>query len=149
MHRRSFLSLGSSSLGLAIATNIGIASEVFAAARRPTYGRYGLDLAGRDLNVKPGDDFFRHGGGTWMRTNQIPNDRTRWGVFDQLRAKSEEDVKAIILEVSAKTNASGSVEQKIADFYNSYLDVAAIDAKGIAPLAPELALIDAAQTHDD
>ncbi|KAF0186864.1 MAG: putative endopeptidase [Hyphomonadaceae bacterium] len=149
MHRRSFLSLGSSSLGLAVATNIGLASEVFAAARRPTYGRYGLDLAGRDLNVKPGDDFFRYGGGTWMRTNQIPNDRTRWGVFDQLRAKSEEEVKAIILELSAKTNAPGSVEQKIADFYNSFVDTAAIDAKGIAPLAPELALIDAAQTHDD
>lgn len=149
MHRRSFLSLSGSGLGLAVATNAGLASEVFAARGRATFGRFGLDLAGRDLNVKPGDDFFRHGGGNWMRTNQIPNDRTRWGVFDQLRAKSEEDVKAIILELSAKTNAPGSVEQKIADFYNSYMDTAAIDAKGMAPLASELALISAAQSHDD
>lgn len=149
MHRRSFLSFGSSGLGLAVAANMGLASEVFAANRRPAFGRFGLDLAGRDLNVKPGDDFFRHGGGTWMRTNQIPNDRTRWGVFDQLRAKSEEDVKAIILELSGKTNPAGSVEQKIADFYNSFMDTAAIDAKGMAPLASELALIAAAQTHDD
>lgn len=149
MHRRDFLSFTSGTIGLALAGNAGVVASSYAANGRPQIGRYGLDLAGRDLSIAPGDDFFHFGGGTWLKNNQIPNDRTRWGAFDVLRAKSETDIKNIIESVSRRRAAKGSVDQKIGDFYNSFMNTALIDSKGLAPIQSEIDLIAAAQTHDD
>lgn len=150
MHRRAFLTLSSSTLSGAVIANIGLTTAALAApARRAQLGNFGIDLAGRDLAVKPGNDFFKYAGGTWIKNNQIPGDRVRWGAFDQLRAKSETDVKAIIDDLATKTHAAGSIEQKIGDFWKSFMDTDAINANGINPIKPELDLISAAQTHND
>jgi putative endopeptidase len=145
MNRRAFLSLTTTGVAAAALPSFSWAS----ASRRPALGTFGFDMAGRDLSVKPGDDFFRFGGGNWMKNNQIPADRSRWGVFDQLGAKAEVDVRAIIDEIAGKTAAPGTIEQKIGDFYRAYMDVAAIETAGMAPLKPELDLINAATTHND
>ncbi len=149
MDRRDFLSISTKTLGVAMAANIGINNYANAAPARPKLGRFGIDLAGRDLSVKPGDDFFAYAGGTWMKNNQIPSDRTRWGAFDILRAKSETDVKAIIDDLASKTHAAGSIEQKIGDFWKAYMNTDAMNAKGIKAIKSELDMIAAAQTHDD
>jgi putative endopeptidase len=149
MNRRAFLSLSTTALGASLAASSGWVGNVLAAGNKPVLGDFGFDMAGRDLNVRPGDDFFRYGGGTWMRNNPVPNDRSRWGAFDQLAAKAEADVRAIIDELAAKTSAAGSIEQKIADYYRSIMDVDAIERAGMAPLKSELDLIAAATTHND
>ncbi|MBU6372210.1 MAG: hypothetical protein KJS97_05725 [Alphaproteobacteria bacterium] len=120
-----------------------------APAPKPQIGAFGLDLAGRDATVKPGDDFFRYSGGSWLKTEKMPSDRTRWGSFDVLRAKSESDVKGLVEELAAKQNPAGSIEQKIGDYYNAFLDTASIEAKGLAPAKPILDEIAAAKTHQD
>ena len=150
MNRRGFLSLSTSTFTGAIAANLALNGFATAApAARAQLGRYGIDLAGRDMAVKPGNDFFRYGGGTWMKNNQIPADRTRWGAFNQLAAKSETDVKAIIDDLATKTHAAGSIEQKIGDFWKAFMDTDAMNAKGVSAIKPELDLIAAAQSHDD
>ncbi|HVY86456.1 MAG TPA: M13 family metallopeptidase, partial [Caulobacterales bacterium] len=111
-------------------------------------GAWGVDLAARDLNVKPGDDFYRYVNGTWFANNEIPSDRTSWGSFDMLEEKAERDIKAILEEVAANGGAPGSNPQKIADFYKSYLDVDAINAKGLAPAQAQLDAIGALRTHE-
>jgi putative endopeptidase len=145
MNRRAFLTLSTTTLGAAFVPNMVWASQT----GKPLLGTFGFDTAGRDMSVRPGDNFFQHGGGFWMQNNQIPRDRSRWGAFDKLGAKAESDVRAIIDELSAKTSANGTIEQKIGDFYRSYMDTAAIDAAGLAPLKAELDLIAAATTHND
>src|SRR5688572_18252685 len=60
------------------------------------FGEFGLDLAGHDPNVEPGDDFYRYEGGRWLDTNTIPADRSRWGSFDKLDSESEEQVRVIL-----------------------------------------------------
>src|SRR5438874_13682102 len=40
----------------------------------------GIDLAGMDRSVAPGDDFYRYANGTWTKTTEIPPDRSRYGV---------------------------------------------------------------------
>lgn len=55
----------------------------------PKYGAWGLDLAGRDASVKPGDNFYRYANGTWDDHAAIPADRARYGNFDKLSALSE------------------------------------------------------------
>ncbi|MEQ1864865.1 MAG: M13 family metallopeptidase, partial [Micropepsaceae bacterium] len=80
---------------------------------------------------------------------QIPPDRSRWGSFDMLRAKSEEDVKNLVNDVSSRKQPVGSPEQKVADFYASYMDTKAIDALGLKPFQADLDRIAAFNTHDD
>src|SRR6185295_20043754 len=87
--------------------------------------------------------------GTWMKTTQIPADRTRWGSFNILAAKSEQDVKDLVQQVSSHKQAPGSIEQKVADFYASYMDTNAINAAGLKPFQADLARIAALNSIDD
>lgn len=119
------------------------------AAGKPVIGAWGFDLSAMDKTVKPGDDFFRYAGGTWMKNTQIPADRSRWGSFNILGAKSEEDVKNLVEDVSRQSNAKGSIEQKVADYYSSYLDTNKIDSLGLKPFEADLNRISSASTHED
>jgi predicted metalloendopeptidase len=112
-------------------------------------GAWGFDLTGLDLNVKPGDDFDAYANGSWEKRTEIPPDRTRWGSFNVLRAKSEEDLKTICEGALGAPRTPGSVEQKVADYYESYIDADAINAAGLAPAKADLDAIAGARTHDD
>ncbi|NVJ58753.1 MAG: M13 family metallopeptidase [Gammaproteobacteria bacterium] len=103
----------------------------------PELGAFGVELDARDLNVKPGDDFFMYAGGTWYNNFEMPADKTRFGAFDKLADRSEAQVKAIIDDLADKKNLSGE-EKLVADFYNSYMDVETINKKGITPIKPIL-----------
>ena len=143
--------MGASSVALLAGCATGAAStgDTTAPARAPAaIGAWGVDLSARDLNVKPGDDFFRYANGTWLTTTQIPADRTRWGTFDILREKADTDARVIIEEVALAGGQPGSNQQKIADFYNSFLNQQQIDAAGLTPLQSELAAIQALRTHE-
>jgi putative endopeptidase len=120
-----------------------------ASAAGPQIGSWGYDLAGKDLSVRPGDDFFRFSGGRWLQTQQLPADKTRYGTFDILADRAEADARRIIEELAAAPAAPGTASRKVGDFYNAYLDTAAIDRRGLAPLASGLKLIRAARTHGD
>src|SRR5262249_30327761 len=111
-------------------------------------GSWGIDLSARDLTVNPGDDFFHYPNGHWLLTPEIPADRTRWGTFDMLADKADRDVREIIEGVAAAGGAPGSNEQKIADFYRSYLDTDGINTKGLAPAQTDLAAIAALRDHE-
>ncbi len=128
------------------------ASPVIAADAPPAphYGTWGFDLPGRDLTVKPGDDFSAYAGGTYIRSLVIPPDRARFGSFDMLAELSDERVHAI-LETAAATAPQAPVtdEQKIGAFYRAYMDEAGVEAKGIAPLERDLAPIRAATTREE
>lgn len=116
---------------------------------KPQIGPWGVDLRGMDLSVKPGDDFFRYGGGTWLKETPIPADRTSWGPFFMLRAKAESDVRILVEELAHTDHEPGSTAQKIADFYRSYSDESAIEAAGLTPVVPDLAAIAAAHSPED
>jgi putative endopeptidase len=120
-----------------------------APAAKPSIGAFGIDLAGQDRAIKPGDDFFRFAGGTWMTTAQLPSDRVRWGSFDVLAAQAEERVHSMLETLAAQQNAPGTNDQKAADYYAAYLDTAAIEARGLAPLQPVLDEIAATKSLDD
>jgi putative endopeptidase len=104
-------------------------------ANGPELGTFGYDTAGMDTSVQPGDSFYDYASGTWDKTTEIPADRSSWGMFHVLQDRSMEQTRAI-LEEAAKTPGS-----KIGDYYASYMDEAAIDAKGVSPLKPWLTRI--------
>ena len=108
------------------------------AADRPQIGAFGYDMAGRDTSVLPGNDFFDYADGTWYKNTTIPADRSSYGMFHVLQDLSLERTRGI-LETAAKQPGD-----KVGDFYTSFMDQAAADAKGVAPVKPWLTAIAAA-----
>ena len=135
--------------GIASFSIAAAAAPAFAAPGKPELGVWGVDLAGMDKSVKPGDSFYRYVNGTWEKTTEIPADRSSWGGFGVLRDLSDQRTREII-EAAAKTNAApGSNERKVGDLYASFMDEAAIEARGTAPLKPFLTKIAAIRNSAD
>ncbi len=97
----------------------------------------GIDRQFMDPAVRPQDDLFRHFAGTWLDTYEIPADRASDGVARTLYDIAEVQVREIIETASGEGEA-----QKIGDLYRSFMDTDAIKARGITPLAGDLAAID-------
>jgi predicted metalloendopeptidase len=109
------------------------------ASRAPVLG---VDTAGFDRSVRPQDDFFRYVHGGWLKTTEIPADRTGLGSFDLLDEQSNAAMREIVERAAATPNRQpGSELQKVGDLYLSYMDTAAIEAAGIRPVQGELARI--------
>jgi len=97
-----------------------------------------LDVAGMDRAVKPGDSFFDYANGTWLKTTEIPADRSSYGAGAMLAELTDGRV-AELIQQAAKANApAGSELRKIGDYYSSFMDSTAIDAAGLTPLKPVL-----------
>lgn len=121
-----------------------------AAVPGPMIGEYGLDLAGGDPAVKPGDDFYRYAGGTWLKTETLPADRATWSTLGKLHSASQERVRELIETAAASTAATpGSIARQVGDYYAAFLDTAAIESHGLTPAAGGLAAIAAASSHED
>ncbi|CAN2182825.1 PepO Predicted metalloendopeptidase [Candidatus Nanopelagicaceae bacterium] len=102
----------------------------------------GIDLSAIDPTIRPQDDFYRHFNGKWLDEYQMPADRSSDGIFRKLHDEAEERVRQII-----ETAAGAGESQKIGDLYRSFMDTAAIAARGISPIAQDIADIDAITTH--
>jgi putative endopeptidase len=131
----------------ALIGTLGAAAEP-TPARHAQIGDFGIDLTARDLSVRPGDDFYRYADGHWLDTHHIPPDRTSWGSFAELQERTEAQLRGIIEALPAGA-PSGSIEQKVGDYYRAYLDTAAIERRGLKPARPALDAIAAARTHVD
>ena len=95
-----------------------------------------------DPHIMPGDDFFAFANGAWLKAAVIPAGRDRWSVRDDINEVTRRQIAAILDD--ARTATPGSLARKVADFRSAFLNDSAIEAKGIAPLAPMLARIDEA-----
>ena len=98
----------------------------------------GLDFEHIDSSVRLQDDLYRHFNGAWLKSVEIPADRATDGAFIKLRDLSEKQVRAIIESANSSAEA-----QKISDVYSSFMDAAAIEAKGFSPIQPDLDACDA------
>jgi putative endopeptidase len=109
----------------------------------------GIDLNLMDRSVKPGDDFFRFVNGTWYDRTEIPADKTRWGSFDELRQNTDNDALAILKEAASKNLDPKSDQAKAVNVYKTYMDTVTRNKKGIKPLKPYLAKINAIKSVKD
>ena len=95
-------------------------------------GAFGIDQGGMDTTVKPGDDFYDYVNGTWQAKTTIPADRSSYGMFHALQDLSLQRSRTILDE------AASTPGTKIGDYYASFMDEAAVEAKGLAPVQPWL-----------
>ena len=104
-----------------------------------------VDVAGIDSSIKPGDNFFRHVNGKWYDTAKIAAEEVGVGSYMFLNIPQKKLLQNIIDSVSKSKNATGSIEQKVGDFYASGMDTATINQLGYDPIKSTLERIDAIQ----
>jgi putative endopeptidase len=105
--------------------------------------RSGFDTGGMDRNVRPGDDFFAYANGAWARRTPIPADRSTVGTIGALDDRSRAQVRAILDEAARDPGS------RMGTAYRAFLDTAAIERLGMAPVAAMLARLHAIGTRDD
>ena len=118
------------------------------AANGVDIGSWGFDMAGRDTSVRPGDNFFDYADGTYVKNLVIPPDQSRYGAFNVLRDLSEQRTHTILEQAAAKTGAGDPVG-KAGAFYKAYMNDAAAEKLGAAPLKPDMDMIRAVNTASD
>jgi endothelin-converting enzyme/putative endopeptidase len=101
-----------------------------------------------DRTVRPGDDFFAFVNGAWDARTNIAADRSRAGVDVELSDDAVFEVREIAEQLAAHPPADPG-DRKIGDLYAAWMDEAAVEARGTAPLKPWLGRIDAARTRQD
>ena len=115
-------------------------------APKPKYGPWGVDYSSMDKTVKAGDDFFRYAEGTWLNTAPIAPDKARAGYNYDMPDEAEAEVRKLV--EAAGPHPADPKMRRIADFYGAYMNAAAIEARGAAPLKPFLGRIAAVgDTH--
>ena len=95
-----------------------------------------------DTEVRPQDDFYNFVNGTWMKNTEIPDDKTRWGSFNELRENTDADVLNILKDAANDPNLdTASDESKAVQLFQLINDTITRNEQGIKPLKPHLARI--------
>ncbi|MFV9483321.1 M13 family metallopeptidase [Christiangramia sp. ASW11-125] len=111
---------------------------------------HGINLAYMDTSTTAKEDFFRYVNGRWLDSTEIPGDRTRWGSFDELRQRTDEDALGLLEKMAASDSLDASTDQaKAVYLYKSIMDTVARNEQGIEPVQPYLAKIDSIQNKED
>ena len=118
-----------------------------ASGAQPATQSAGLDLAGMDAAVAPGDDFFAYANGRWVANTEIPADRSSWGPLASLRElTSRRTAELMRLAASAP---HGSDARKVGDYYASIMDETEIERQSLRPLRSWLARVAAIRNSRD
>ena len=100
-----------------------------------------------DTTVRPQDDFFDFANGGWIKRNPIPAAYKSWGIGNEVQDDLFKRLKKI--NENAVQQPGQGISAKIAAFYASGMDTAALGKQSIAVLTPELSLIDSMETTAD
>ena len=137
------------SAGLAALLSLSAPSLAQDAALGATLGEWGVETQHLSETVSPGEDFFQYVNEGWLEQAEIPAGRSVIGGFSMLRIEAEERVEAIINEFAASNGATGSIEQKVGDYYASIMNVNALNDNSMVAIQGELARINSIGSVDD
>ncbi len=98
----------------------------------------GIEKSWMDSSVKPGDDFYAFANGAWNKATEIPADRSNIGGFVIAFNETEKQLGALIKDIVGSDAADDTAEGRIRNLYKSYMDTAAIEKAGLAPIKPDL-----------
>lgn len=95
---------------------------------------------GVDAGIQPGDDFFAYANGSWLANSEIPAGKERRSARTEIVELTRQQITTLLDSASAAS--AGTDARKVADFRAAYLNEAAIESAGLAPLMPLLKRID-------
>jgi predicted metalloendopeptidase len=99
---------------------------------------HGIDVAGMDRSIKPGDSFFDYANGAWDRKTEIPADRAAWGIGSELDQQATERTRELLEQVQSGRLTADPDGRKAADYFAAYMDEAAVEKRGLSALKPTL-----------
>src|SRR5664279_1012351 len=99
-------------------------------------------IPGIDSSIKPENNFFMYVNRIWYDTARIPPSQSGVGAYMFMNYPQRLRLQGILDSVSKANNATGSIEQKLGDFYASGMDTTTINQLGFYPIKPVLAQID-------
>ena len=123
-----------------VAALVVLASFVLSTVPARGQSSAGIDVAGMDKSVNPGDDFFSYVNGGWLKATEIPGDRTSFGAFDVI---FDEVSKRTADLIKAAAKSSNAEERMVGGYYAAYLNEDAIEKRGLEPIKGELSDINA------
>ncbi|HBE70586.1 MAG TPA: peptidase M13 [Planctomycetaceae bacterium] len=118
-------------------------------ATEPDGSVSGIEQGYISKTLSPADDFYEFVNEGWLKNTEIPADRSNYGSFTKIDDSAKEAIRKIIEEAASSDAAQGSEQQKIGDFYNSYMDVDTRNKLGIEPIEPLLEEVRSAATAED
>jgi len=134
----------------ALACSLLLAVTPALAQPKPEFGEWGVELAAMDRAVRPGDNFFRYVNGGWLAQARIPDERAATGSFQDLQVSSEERLKTIVTDLErAQEPQLSAEERKLRNLYRAFMDMAGIEARGLAPIKKDLDYFASLQTSED
>jgi len=119
------------------------------AACAPKAGAPALDLTDLDPSTSPKADFYQYATGGWQVKNPLRPEFARYGSFDALREKAQENLNALFQSMTTTEAEFGTVDQKISDLYKMALDSTTRNQLGAQPIQPYIAQIQAVQSKDE
>src|SRR5262245_3452189 len=122
MRRLRVAALGVLAAGLFACSSNSTESKPAAAVAEPAKKPGGIDLAGMDRAVAPGDDFFQFANGTWFKTTEIPSDKSSYGIGGVLTDRALERTRALIDALATPDGARTADERRVADYVAAYMD---------------------------
>jgi putative endopeptidase len=124
---------------LALAASLIAAAAIAQPASPPPTS--GIDRSLMDPSVRPQDDLYASANGGWLKRTGFPPDKAYIGAAEQIYDTTQAELRALV-EDAQRPGADGQA-RKIGDLYASFMDEATVEKRGLAPLAGELAAIDA------
>ena len=98
----------------------------------------GIVPASMDNSVKPGDDWYAYANGGWMKSTEIPADRSNIGGFWIASEQTDRNLAALISDLEDSQPESGTDAARVKAYYDAFLDTATIDRLGMAPIQGDL-----------
>jgi len=130
-------------------TLIVMMSMLALASCAPKSGAPALDLTDLDTTASPKVDFYQYATGGWQAKNPLRPEFSRYGSFDALREKAQENLNALFESMTTLQAKPGTVEQKISDLYKMALDSTTRNALGAQPIQPYIAQIQAVGSKEE
>lgn len=136
-------------LGLAIAgsaiAHSDPATSHEAATIKPSAAKHVFDTSELNDSVDACTNLNTFVNAQWIEANPIPDDKIRWGSFDQLAEKSRQDQHTILKQAASHADQAdpSTIEGKVGRLFMSGMDDQAINQAGYEPIKPRLAKVDA------
>lgn len=108
-----------------------------------------INFSYMDTTVRAQDDFYRYACGKWSHYHPMPDEHGRFDAAQLLKDSVAAQLHAIVTDIVRHPQEAGSNSEKLAKFYLSGMDTAAINAAGIKPIKFFLDTIDAMNSPAD
>ncbi len=106
-----------------------------------------FSLEHMDPSAVPSQDFYRYAAGRWIDTHPVPEDKTRWSAFDELRERNFLLLHGLLDEAAKHRQDPGNPAQRqVGTFFTAALDTNRRATLGIRPILEDLATIEAVRT---